>query len=62
MKNVNCKKSTANENCKESDTKEVIRAERKSNSVSTPSSSSWSEISKQVLHENIVAWKTLAKE
>ena len=62
MRNTNYGKVPANKNCRKSDAKRVIRAEHKSNSVSTPSSSSWSEISKQVLRENIGAWKTLAKE
>ncbi len=61
-KNKNCKERTVNRACISESHVVVSGLDKNSTKVSSSREARWAELTKQVVHENIGAWKTLSKE
>jgi hypothetical protein len=62
MKNKSCKERTVNSACIRGSHVVVYGPDKNSTKVSSSREAKWAELTKQVVHENIGAWKTLSKE
>ena len=62
MKSESRKEKTANRSCATGRFVAEPTSAKNSINVSSSSEDRWTELTKQIVHENIEAWKTLSKE